>query len=101
VREGGGGGVKVTVVLPGPLLDVSRGKSRVEVEPEETTVAGAFEALRRTLPGVYDRFMTEQRELRPHVNVFVGVEDTRWTGGLATPLQEGNEVYVLPAVSGG
>lgn len=93
--------MKVTVVIPGPLLDVSRGKSRIEVEPEVSTVAGAFEALRRTLPGVYDRFMTEQSELRPHVNVFVGVEDTRWTGGLATPLQEGSEVYVLPAVSGG
>jgi molybdopterin converting factor small subunit len=91
----------VTVVIPGPLLDVSRGKSRVEVEPEGSTVGGAFEALRHTLPGVYDRFMTEQRELRPHVNVFVGAEDTRWTGGLGTPLEDGSEVYVLPAVSGG
>jgi molybdopterin converting factor small subunit len=93
--------VRVTVVIPGPLLDVSRGKSRVEVEPEGSTVGGAFEALRRTLPGVYDRFMTEQRELRPHVNVFVGAEDTRWTGGLSTPVEDGSEVYVLPAVSGG
>jgi molybdopterin converting factor small subunit len=101
VREGRGDAVKVTVVIPGPLLDVARGKSRVEVEVEQNTVLGAFEALRGALPGVYDRFMTEQRELRPHINVFVGVEDTRWTGGLETPLREGCEIYVLPAVSGG
>jgi molybdopterin synthase sulfur carrier subunit len=93
--------VKVTVVIPGPLFDVSRGMSRVEVEPEDGTVGGAFDALRRTLPGVYDRLITEQRELRPHVNVFVGAEDTRWTGGLGTPLRDGSEVYVLPSVSGG
>jgi molybdopterin converting factor small subunit len=45
--------------------------------------------------------MTERRELRPHVNVFVGREDIRWSGGLDAGLPEGAELVVLPSVSGG
>ena len=43
----------------------------------------------------------EQREFRPHVNVFVDRADIRWSGGLDTPLPRGSELVVLPSVSGG
>jgi molybdopterin converting factor small subunit len=52
-------------------------------------------------PGLRDRVVTEQREIREHVNVFVGVENVRYTGGLATPLGEGAEISIFQAVSGG
>jgi molybdopterin converting factor small subunit len=52
-------------------------------------------------PGVYERVCTEVGALRPHVNVFVGRDDIRWTGGLETPVREGSEVIILPSVSGG
>ena len=91
----------MTFVLPGPIAELADGRTRVDVEGSEATVAGAFAALRSVYPGAYDRLLTERRELRPHVNVFVGAEDIRWTGGLATPLRDGSEVYVLPSVSGG
>ena len=45
--------------------------------------------------------MTEQGEVRQHVNVFVGVESIRFTGGLDTPLEDGCELSIVPAVSGG
>jgi len=45
--------------------------------------------------------VTEQGEVRPHVNVFVGSESCRWTGGLATPVADGAEIAILPAISGG
>ena len=61
----------------------------------------ALDALRAAHPAVYDRLVTERREVRPHVNVFVGREDIRWSGGLQTPLAEGSEVVILPSVSGG
>lgn len=48
-----------------------------------------------------DRVLTEQGEVRPHVNVFVGEESIRYTGGLATPLTDGAEIAIVPAVSGG
>lgn len=92
--------MSVTLVVPGPLRDLSGGRATVGLEAEGT-VAEAFAELRRTLPGLYDRIFTEQRELRPHVNVFVDRADIRWSGGMHTPIEAGSEVVVLPSVSGG
>jgi molybdopterin converting factor small subunit len=39
--------------------------------------------------------------VRPHVNVFVGSDSIRETGGLATPLSDGAELHIMAAVSGG
>ena len=52
-------------------------------------------------PGVRDRVLTEQGQIREHINVFVGNEDTRYTGGLATPVRAGAEISIVPAISGG
>jgi molybdopterin converting factor small subunit len=45
--------------------------------------------------------LTEEGRLRPHVNVFVGEESIRFLEGLETPLPDGCEVAILPALSGG
>jgi molybdopterin synthase sulfur carrier subunit len=83
------------------LRDLTGGRSTIGLPIDGGTVGEAFEALRRDLPALYDRIFTEQRELRPHVNVFVGRADIRWSGGLATPVERGAEVVVLPSVTGG
>jgi MoaD family protein len=93
--------VSVTVVLPAQLRDLAQGRSAVHLDGGMHTVGDALEALRAAHPAVYDRLLTERREVRPHVNVFVGREDIRWSGGLATPLVEGSELVILPSVSGG
>lgn len=91
----------VTVLLPGPLRELAGGRATIELEGRPATVGEALEALRAACPAVYHRLLTEQRELRPYINVFVGTEDVRHTGGLATPLAEGSRLVVLPSVSGG
>ena len=91
----------VTVVLPGQLRELAGGAARISVHEKADTVAELFQALRTDHPAIYDRIFTERREIRPHVNVFVDGADVRWTGGLETPVEEGSEVVVLPAVSGG
>ena len=93
--------MSVTLVLPGQLRDLSAGRATVALDGDVATVGDALDRLRAELPGVYDRIVTERREVRPHVNLFVGAEDIRWSGGLATPLPTGSEVVILPSVSGG
>jgi molybdopterin synthase sulfur carrier subunit len=39
--------------------------------------------------------------VHPSVNLFVGEEDVRGLGGLDAPLQPGEELTILPALSGG
>ena len=65
------------------------------------TVAEAIEALARQHPGIRDRVLDEQGELRRHVNIFVDGENARFIGGLAARLKEDSEMWIHPALSGG
>lgn len=55
----------------------------------------------RAHPGLRDRVLTEERRIREHINFFVGNEPVRYTGGLATPVPEGAEISIIPAICGG
>jgi sulfur-carrier protein len=87
----------VVVYLPGPLAPFAGGQSRVTLATPRTV----GEALHALPPGVRDRVMDEQGRVRPHVNVFVGADSIRETGGLETPLAAGAELHIIAAVSGG
>lgn len=91
----------MTVVLPGALRDVAGWEHTITLAGTPATVAEALEALRRTHPAIHARIVTERREVRPHVNLFVGERHVRHTGGLATALENESEIVVLPSVSGG
>jgi len=87
--------------LSSPLRPMAGGESRVAVSVGSGTVAVALEALWELHPGLKDRLMTEQGEIRPHVNLFLGSESIRYLGGLQTSLSADCEISILPAVSGG
>jgi sulfur-carrier protein len=87
--------------LPGALAPFAGGRSRVVVEGPGQDVGSALRALAMLHPGLCDRVLDERGAVRLHVNVFVGPDNVRDTGGLATPLPPGAEVFILPSVSGG
>jgi molybdopterin converting factor small subunit len=87
--------------IPGYLRTFTDGRGRVEVADPAGNVREALERLWAIHPGVRDRVVTEQGAVRQHVNVFVGSESIRFTGGLDTPVPEGAEIWIVPAVSGG
>jgi len=87
--------------IPGPLREFTNGARLVTIATGAATAGAALEKLWAEHPGVRDRVLTEQGEVRPHVNVFVGEESIRFTGGLATPVRDGDEISIVPAVSGG
>ena len=85
----GAGGPGAADGAPGPVADTRH------------SVGGVLGALNASHPGLYDRLMTEQGALRPHVNIFVDGENIRFTGGLGTGVEQDSEIFVLPAISGG
>lgn len=91
----------VRFYIPGPLRAFTEGSGSIELPGSPATAGEALELLSGLHPGVKDRVLTERGEVRPHVNVFVGEESIRFAKGLATPLFEGCEISILPAVSGG
>jgi molybdopterin converting factor small subunit len=93
--------VPITFYIPGPLRAYSGGSQRVEIKSSPATLRDAFEALCKECPGIRDRLVNEEGQLREHINIFVGTEDIRFTGDFSTPLHPGAEISILPAVSGG
>ena len=87
--------------IPGPLRSMAGGRGHIDLETPGDTLREALEALFAAYPAIRDRVLTERGEIREHVNVFVGKSDARSMGGLATPLADGTEVSILPAISGG
>lgn len=91
----------VTFQIPGPLLEFTAGHSKVEIADSPTNLADALSALWILYPGLRDRVATEQGEIRGHINIFIGDEDVRFTGGLTSRLSAGSEISIVPAISGG
>ena len=91
----------ISVVLPHALTPYSRGSGTLVVDASCATVAQALARVAERWPALTDRVLTEQGELRRHVNVFVGEESIRFLDGLATPVPDGSTIMIVPAVSGG
>ena len=91
----------ITIELPSALQPYSSGASRVRLEERCGTVSEVLAALSSRCPGVVDRVLTEQGHLRQHVNIFVGEESVRWSGGLGARVADGDTISIVAAVSGG
>jgi MoaD family protein len=89
----------IRVRIPAALRSQTNEKSDVEIEAD--SVRGVIEALDREFPGIGARLRDEEGELRRFVNVYVNGEDVRFLDGLSTPIKQGDEVSIIPAVAGG
>ncbi len=65
------------------------------------TVRAALEEIEARYPSLHCRVCDETGAVRRHVNLFVNSGNIRDLSGLDTPLADGDELIVLPAVSGG
>ena len=91
----------ITIELPKALGLTVDGKSTVMIDEPCPTVGDALTALGRRAPGVLDRVVDEQGEVRMHVNVFRNGESIRFLEGLRTPVSDGSAILILAAISGG
>lgn len=91
----------VTFHIPGPLRQFTTGRTTVTIEQSPATLLEALSALWKLYPGLRDRIITEQGQMREHVNIFIGDEDVRFTGGLASRISGGADISIVPAISGG
>jgi molybdopterin synthase sulfur carrier subunit len=88
----------VVVKIPAQLRALTGGEGEAEVEG--SSVGEVLEALYERYDGLRDR-ITEDGELRRFVNIYARGEDIRFGDGLDTPVSDGDEVTILPAVAGG
>jgi MoaD family protein len=88
----------VTVKIPTQLRTATGGEAELEVTG--STVGEVLDAVFDAHTDLRER-ITQDGDLRRFVNVFVSGEDIRFQEGLQTPINEGDEVTILPAVAGG
>ena len=65
------------------------------------TVARVLQSVQGIEPGMFARWCDEEGELRKSLAVFVNREHIRYRQGLGTEIGDGDEVHVIPVISGG
>lgn len=92
-------GKTVTILVPGPLRNCCDGASELSISASNVRVA--LEEIERNHPSLYRNVCDETGAVRRHINIFVNTLHMRDCSGLDTALVAGDEVIILPAVSGG
>jgi MoaD family protein len=89
----------VQVLIPTPLQKFTNDEATAELTA--TSVDGLLDALEGRYPGIKGRLCDEAGKLRRFLNVYVNSEDIRFLDNQNTPLNDGDEVSIVPAVAGG
>jgi MoaD family protein len=89
----------IKVKLPTQLRDAAGNQAEAQVEGG--TVGEALAALYEQHGELRSRISDDGGGLRRFVNVYLGGEDIRFLDGLDTPVSDGDELTILPAVAGG
>ena len=89
----------VQVLIPTPLQKFTNDEATAELTA--SSVDGLLDALESRYPGIKGRLCDEAGKLRRFLNVYVNSEDIRFLDNQNTPLKDGDEVSIVPAVAGG
>lgn len=88
----------VTVSIPTILRPLTNDQKRIDIIG--SSVLEIIEQIERQYPGVKERLMMDGKVHR-FVNIYVNDDDIRFADSLATHVQDGDSITILPAVAGG
>lgn len=89
----------VTVYIPMPFRSLTGNRSYVEAQGH--TVHELLDDLGGRYPALRDMLWGEGDEIHAHINIYVNSHEIHTLQGKATPLKDGDEVAVIPAIAGG
>lgn len=89
----------IKVLIPTPLQKLTGDQAVIDCEG--TTIKELLNSLETSCPGIKARLCDDGGELRRFVNFYVNSEDIRFLEGPDTPLKDGDEVSIVPAIAGG
>lgn len=91
--------MSVSIKIPTPLRKLTADKDVVQVSG--TTVGAALKAADSAHPGLWAKVCDDEGKVRRFINVYAGDEDIRFLQGLDTPIKDGEEISIVPAIAGG
>lgn len=91
--------MSIHVRIPSVLRRQTRGEEVVLIEGE--TIGEVLEGLEDRFAGLRGKLRDQEGRLRRFVNVYINDSDVRLMKGITTPVADGDEVTIIPAVAGG
>ncbi len=89
----------IKVRIPSPLRQYSKGAD--VVEGSGGSVGEVLNNLKSQAAGIEGRLFKGPNQLNRFVNIYVNDEDIRFLKNLETPVKEGDEISIVPAIAGG
>jgi MoaD family protein len=89
----------VSVYVPSPFRRLTGSRSQVEAQGKD--VAELLEDLERRYPGFRSLVFNGENQIPAHINIYVNNKEIGTLKGMATPLEDGDQVAVIPALAGG
>lgn len=91
--------MSVKVRIPSPLRTYTNGADVIQAEG--VTIAQVLDDLKAKANGIESRLFKAPGQLNRFVNIYLNDEDIRFLKNLDTPVKEGDEVSIVPAIAGG
>jgi MoaD family protein len=91
--------MSVTVYIPTPFRRLTG--NQVYVKAEGSTVAEVLDNLSNQYPSLKHMIFDESDEVPGHINIYVNNHEIHSLRGKETPLNDGDELAVIPAIAGG
>ena len=89
----------ITFTIPS-VLNAGSGEKKIDVEAN--TLRDAFEKIANTMGDDFKRrVLNDDGTPRSLINIYINGKNAKFSSGLETQLNDGDEVYILPAVAGG
>ena len=89
----------IQVRIPAPLRKLTNEQEIVTTEG--ASIADVLANLNAAHPGLFERICDENGNVRRFVNIFVNDEDIRFQQEKSTPVKDGDEISIVPAIAGG
>src|SRR5947207_5351985 len=89
----------VKVRIPSPVRSYTNGADIVETGG--SSVGEVLNGLKEKASGIEGRLFKGPNQLNRFVNVYLNDEDIRFLKNLETPVKEGDEISIVPAIAGG
>ncbi|WP_017305308.1 MoaD/ThiS family protein [Spirulina subsalsa] len=89
----------IKVLVPTTLQKFTN--NQAVIETTASNITELIEVLEKDHSGIKDRICDETGKIRRFLNFYVNSEDIRFLENMDTPLSDGDEVSIVPAVAGG
>jgi molybdopterin synthase sulfur carrier subunit len=88
-----------TVKIPTPLRRFTGGQGTITVNSSD--IGALIRAVDQQYPGIADKVLDGDGNVKRFINIFVNDDEIRTLQGLTTPVNESDQVSIVPAMAGG